>query len=393
MPVKTRRSTHSQRKSRHQQDSKPKQQTTYQNAVQTEESSPAARPQLLSSRSQAANNKKRVNAAVSSTQQAAVTANKKKKTLTGSNVSERAYNLRSTVRKQTTATISPSTAVARRLAPFETPTISSSHRVTPAAATPTPGVVDIYDSQQPCLPTITHPSCNCPVHSSWEQGNDVAFAHIAQYGKSFGEIMRTREKDEHERLLQLLPSFKSSESDNNDKGNSGASSDCDNDEDALSSSTCSKHTPLPDTAVSFQSFSLRVPRSKSRANEHVYKSPLLPVTAQTTLPRQPYLTFQMRSMLVNWLAEVCQQYKISDDAFHLTITLIDRVLLTGPTKEEFEEWENGDQFEDESEDWFLVPRSSFQALGWYVLSTMFMIVLAISFVLSHYTFLSPVLVH
>jgi hypothetical protein len=75
------------------------------------------------------------------------------------------------------------------------------------------------------------------------------------------------------------------------------------------------------------------------------------------LPRQYELTTSMRTMLVNWMVEVCKEYNISDDALHLSITLVDRALLMGPTEEDYEGgWM--------SSEYLFVPKSSFQALGW-----------------------------
>lgn len=62
---------------------------------------------------------------------------------------------------------------------------------------------------------------------------------------------------------------------------------------------------------------------------------------------QPHITGPMRAMLVNWLIDVTHEYKVSDVALHLSISLIDSVLQCKSDK--------------------TVHRNNFQALGRYVL--------------------------
>jgi hypothetical protein len=93
----------------------------------------------------------------------------------------------------------------------------------------------------------------------------------------------------------------------------------------------------------------------------------------------------MRATLVSWLVEVGTEYDISDQAFHLAITLLDLMLAKGPT--DVKAWEEtchrrrlraayyhdnssdndsgGDSIVAEP-DCFVVQRGAFQAFGWYV---------------------------
>lgn len=73
-------------------------------------------------------------------------------------------------------------------------------------------------------------------------------------------------------------------------------------------------------------------------------------------PCQPLLTGRMRGTLVNWMVEVCQEYELSEDAYHLAVSLVDQVLKVGPTEDEM----------DRDEPYLLVKRQEFQTLGWYV---------------------------
>ena len=92
------------------------------------------------------------------------------------------------------------------------------------------------------------------------------------------------------------------------------------------------------------------------------------------LPRQPFVTPKMRSILINWMVEVSQEYNVSEDAFHLAVTLLDLMLLRGPTKQQLEDDYDGSDSEDSDEEvcisrsksraWFLIRRADFQAIGW-----------------------------
>lgn len=44
------------------------------------------------------------------------------------------------------------------------------------------------------------------------------------------------------------------------------------------------------------------------------------------LNRQPELTAYMRSVLLDWMAEVCEAYRLTRETFHLSVAYVDRFL-------------------------------------------------------------------
>ena len=78
------------------------------------------------------------------------------------------------------------------------------------------------------------------------------------------------------------------------------------------------------------------------------------------LPRQPDILAKNRKVVVQWLSEVALEYKLSQFAYHLSISLVDAMLSAGPSPEDL------DDLSDEDEDFFLLKRTDFQALAWYV---------------------------
>lgn len=108
------------------------------------------------------------------------------------------------------------------------------------------------------------------------------------------------------------------------------------------------------------------------------------------LPNQPLLTTKMRTTLVSWLGEVAQEYRLSESAYHLSISILDAFLREGPTRVEMKEhpeWygrlpdnEDGDDSDDDESNHYvsddeeehpdkkvLVRKTDFQAYGWYVM--------------------------
>jgi hypothetical protein len=83
------------------------------------------------------------------------------------------------------------------------------------------------------------------------------------------------------------------------------------------------------------------------------------------LPRQPWVTTHMRATVVSWLVEVTIDLSISDEAFHVAISILDRVLRSGVTAEQYRAypWRNWDA------DFFCVRIRELQALGWYVFAS------------------------
>ena len=224
------------------------------------------------------------------------------------------------------------------------------------------GVVDIYDQRQPCV--SFHRTCNCPSDCSFEQGTELAYAYLAHYGKGYGEIMKEREQSEHVKLLARLPRNDEDDDDDNNKENASRTSrrtshKSESSRSSNSSSSSSKHTPLPNAKFYPRELDLLNPSSSPLSEDGDDSLAAAAAPATVTLARQPELTVAMRTMLVNWMVEVCKEYSISDDALHLAVTLVDRALLMGPTDDQYDEWDG-----HRTTDFLVIPKSSFQALGW-----------------------------
>jgi hypothetical protein len=82
------------------------------------------------------------------------------------------------------------------------------------------------------------------------------------------------------------------------------------------------------------------------------------------LPKQPWVTARMRAILVSWLVEVTADLDISEEAFHVAISILDKVLRSGATKELY----RANPGYDWDANFFCVRVSELQALGWYVLA-------------------------
>jgi hypothetical protein len=82
------------------------------------------------------------------------------------------------------------------------------------------------------------------------------------------------------------------------------------------------------------------------------------------LPKQPWVTSRMRATTVCWLIEVAMEFNISDEAFHVAISILDRVFRSGVTSEQYQA--NPDY--DWDADFFCVKICELQALGWYASS-------------------------
>jgi hypothetical protein len=87
-------------------------------------------------------------------------------------------------------------------------------------------------------------------------------------------------------------------------------------------------------------------------------------TLSTCLPNQPWVTTHMRATVVSWLVEVTVTLSIGEEAFHVAISILDRVFRSGVTAEQYQA--NPDN--DWDADFFFVRIRELQALGWYVLA-------------------------
>lgn len=257
-------------------------------------------------------------------------------------LSVRTYNLRATTaRKSTAVTVTPaSTAVPRQIRFDEDGPVQA--RVGSPPMLPR-GVVNIFDDSQRLCKL---PQCNCPTDIYNE--SSIALVHTAHYGEEERHYLKQKEDIQMTELKRYVPlNMSSSTAD-------GVESDDDESNDGDSSSDASP------------------PRLGVLMPRRVWRKEGDNASAAATrpLPRQPCLSPKMRATLVNWLVEVAMEYKMSSIAFHLAVTLVDLMLLRGPL-------DDGESFGD-PEHWlfnvdddpdppcFLIQRSEFQALGWYV---------------------------
>ena len=258
-----------------------------------------------------------------------------------SSASARTYNLRSAKRAPPAAisTVTPGTLV--RQLDFQesrqrSSSIESNLNANATVALPE-GVVDIFATR----PAVQ--SCTCLHDVNFQQNSSLGFSHIANYGKEYGQILREKEAKEMWDLHTALPS---------------QSTDGSNDTDSDDSDEESRPgTPRPGTVLKYRPRNLSMRESRSGPSENIEK-----------LPRQPLLSPKMRSILVNWLVEVSQEYKVSADGYHLAITLLDLILTRGPTAQHLTDLdiEDSDDEDEVESKVFLVLRNEFQALGWYV---------------------------
>jgi hypothetical protein len=231
------------------------------------------------------------------------------KKLKGPPSTARSYNLRSsTVARLKAITVTPATAVARHIN-FDDSTPNNNNQKRLHAH-----VIDIYDSRQP----VGRPFCQCQADTNYDRGTAVAFAHMALYGSEYREILKEREEKEQDAFLRML-SLPEAESAKDNSSN----------ETAGSSSHSRPKTPVDGQAVTYRQHDPRAQRQKQGTTHATTTTTAIALEKITPLPKQPLLTPHMRSILVNWLVEVFQEYRMSDDAFHLSITLIDRMLAKG----------------------------------------------------------------
>ena len=81
------------------------------------------------------------------------------------------------------------------------------------------------------------------------------------------------------------------------------------------------------------------------------------------MDRQPDLNSKMRNILVDWIVELVEEYKLSESTFHLAITLVDKSLACTPPSE-YEGNDDPDFYNNGKG--FIVARDMLQCLGWYV---------------------------
>jgi Cyclin, N-terminal domain len=103
-----------------------------------------------------------------------------------------------------------------------------------------------------------------------------------------------------------------------------------------------------------------------------------PTELEQSLPCQPLLTVKMRHVLIAWLAEVTAEFKLSQCAYHLAVSLLNELLRRGPTLQQYKEEQDmirsglvSDDEDDDVEEHFLIKPRNFQAVGWYVGRSLF----------------------
>lgn len=254
------------------------------------------------------------------------------------------------------------------------------------------GVVDIYPSPR-ALSSSSEKTCHCVAEISLEQR--AGFLHTAHYGAEWQAYLFDKENREYPKIVTSSSSSCAA----SPFGTTHTQGSCNSNDESLSSvqqddspdSTASKSSSSLASSLSSSSSSTAsspstttpTPGSLLRFDVRASKdTPRFLEEAAGNLKRQPYINARMRAVLVSWLVEVGTEYDISDQAFHLAITLLDLMLAKGPT--DVKAWEetcrrrslrpayNDDSSDHDSgdataePDCFVVQRGAFQAFGWYV---------------------------
>lgn len=117
--------------------------------------------------------------------------------------------------------------------------------------------------------------------------------------------------------------------------------------DDASSSSCTSSTASPSHGTTHRSHAV-VPAAVKPV---LGTGPL--VGDLETIPCQPHLTEKMRAILMDWLVELVEEYKLSPQTLHLAVTLVDQSFARGaPT------------LSSEGSDFFTIQREMLQCVGW-----------------------------
>lgn len=267
------------------------------------------------------------------------------------------YNLRSTTatrpRSQTSSTaVTVTPRMLARQINFE----NWRDRVHVDAPKVPKGVVDIYCSNSNNGSSFVT-ACHCPLSSSHRL---LVAQHFGMYGREFTHDMRQAERRQYadafgERAVVSYP-YQDAHFDDREY------------------ETLDDDTDLPSTHLRYR------PRPMDVLDMRIH----LLDTSDELLPRQPFISARMRSVLVNWMVELGTEYSVSCTAFHLSVTLLDAILAKGPSHRQylanldlverrkrlqFDNEEDEDEDEEAAENlrsWGIIHRHEFQALGWYV---------------------------
>lgn len=256
------------------------------------------------------------------------------------------------------ATVTPAIGVRRRPQKH-----SQIHPKLFAASRPVPdGVIDIF-ARRPC---IQGKQLICPMHwrySMWtlDSSLDLSLFHVNHYGLEYATLLFEQETREQEDLVSITPNQNLSVQnilstfswmvDGNVHSDYSSQSE--------SETVSDPRTPLPGTKL------------KYRLNESLTPISLRfsAVSDSEPLACQPNITPKMRGILVNWLVEVSMEYKVSVEAFHLSISILDTLLARGATRNEnaigYENDDDSDNTDNDSmrEGGFVIRRADFQAVG------------------------------
>jgi Cyclin, N-terminal domain len=240
------------------------------------------------------------------------------------------------------------------------------------------GVVDIFSKTAHISNGLR---CRCPMHlcqspSMHEPALDLGTCYMNDYGMELDSLLREQESKEQIELLPLLSMKQKSLSSLSSTTSSSSESidtlrtddDSNGDEESAiwsDDDDSTPSTPRPGTVLKYSLKGL-TPSSSM---------PLVPSISDTEpIHRQPFITPKMRNILVNWLSEVALEYRVSDEALHLSISILDAVLSKGPRSTsnphhtEYEIIDNHSESDSDKENnepsYFIVHRKDFQALGW-----------------------------
>jgi len=237
-----------------------------------------------------------------------------------------------------------------------------------ASAALPPGVVNIFDQRQQLL---RRPSCRCPYDCSVLHDTALVQAHIATYGHEQLQSLRDREAKHRDRLIEKHYPIDEAQHLMGQKHRKSPSDLCKS--ERISSGGSIADSPRRGSKQAASSNAPRFPRLLD-------PSPHLPsydddsddgdsddddstnnniVDWTDPLPCQPQLTPRMRSILINWLVEVSQEFKVSTRSIHMAISILDHLLWLGPASDDRDD-EEGDP---EDERFFYIDRNDFQACG------------------------------
>lgn len=262
------------------------------------------------------------------------------------------------------------------------------------------GVVNIFakwDKAAGCVAKSKAVSgCSCCHTNHQETLQILASQHLSEYGSEYCQEMQTKEARELQilqRIEPLLPpqpllldatSAETRLQQQRRRFNSAAALDEDSDStvDATAAATQTRRRRSLALESRKSDNHARETASATTSTEAAISMTVNRLNETEPLPNQPLLTAKMRRVLVQWMSEVGQEYKLSEATYHLAVTLLDIVLTLGPTRQEFFETQVvppqqqhvivgygcGDDDDPAQSNKLLIQRNDFQALGWYVLT-------------------------